>query len=136
MFGPSFFTARLFDRYGKERVTAAGLILIATAALCGLSGLSVANFWLTLILLGVGWNFAFTGATVLVTECYRPHERAKVQAANDFTVFGAVAIASFSSGKLLSTGGWESVNSLVFPPVLLVLGLLLWQGRRGAPAAS
>jgi MFS family permease len=136
MFGPSFFTPRLFDRFGKERVTAAGLLLIGAAAVSGLSGLSVANFWLALVLLGVGWNFAFTGATVLVTECYRGEERAKVQAANDFTVFGAVAIASFSSGKLLSTGGWDSVNWLIFPPLVLVLGLVLWQGRRPAPALA
>jgi MFS family permease len=134
MFGPSFFTARLMDRYGKERVTAAGLALIAAAAATGLSGLSVANFWLALILLGVGWNFAFIGATTLVTECYRPEERAKVQAANDFSVFGAVAAASFLSGKLLSTGGWTSVNWLVFPPVLFVLVLVLWQSRRRIPS--
>jgi MFS family permease len=136
MFGPSFVTGRLIERHGKERVTTAGLLLIATAAATGLAGLSVANFWIALVLLGVGWNFAFIGATTLVTECYRPEERAKVQAANDFLVFGAVAIASFSSGKLLSTGGWDSVNWLVFPPVLLVLGLLLWQGRRAAPTPA
>jgi MFS family permease len=136
MFGPSFVTGRLIERHGKERVTAAGLLLIATAAATGLAGLSVANFWIALVLLGVGWNFAFIGATTLVTECYLPEERAKVQAANDFLVFGAVAIASFSSGKLLSTGGWDSVNWLVFPPVLLVLGLLLWQGRRAAPTPA
>jgi MFS family permease len=133
MFGPSFFVPRLLDRYGKERVTAAGLVLIAAAAVSGLSGLGVANFWLALILLGLGWNFAFTGATVLVTDCYRPEERAKVQATNDFLVFGSVAVASFASGKLLSVGGWESVNWLVFPPVLIVLCLVLWLSRRPVP---
>ena len=70
------------------------------------------------MLLGIGWNFGFIGATALVTDCYRPEERAKVQAANDFLVFGTVAIASFSSGRLLNLSGWETVNWLVFPPVL------------------
>lgn len=136
MFGPSFFTGRLISRFGKGRVTAAGLVLIALSAIIGLSGITIAHFWITLILLGVGWNFGFIGATALVTDCYRPQERAKVQAANDFLIFGSVALASFSSGKLLSAGGWESVNWLVFPPVAIALLLLTWQQRTkaGAPA--
>ena len=136
MFGPSFLTGRLIERYGKERVTAAGLVLIAAAAATGLSGLSIANFWFALVLLGLGWNLSFIGATALVTDCYRPEERAKVQAANDFLVFGSVAVASFSSGKILSVGGWESVNWLVFPPILVVLGLIAWQAQRRIPAAA
>jgi MFS family permease len=127
MFGPSFFTGRLINRFGKGTVTAAGLLLTALAAIVGLSGLSVGHFWLALVLLGVGWNFGFIGATALVTDCYRPHERVKVQAANDFLVFGSVAIASFSSGGLLSHGGWEAVNWLVFPPVAIALLLVAWQ---------
>ena len=77
------------------------------------------------------------GATALVTECYRPEERAKVQAANDFLVFGSVAVASFSSGSLLNSGGWEMVNWLVFPPVAIALALLLWRAwgaGRAVPA--
>lgn len=136
MFGPSFFTGRLIGRFGKAAVTAAGLILIAISAAIGLSGISVAHFWITLILLGIGWNFGFIGATALVTECYRPEERTKVQAANDFLVFGSVAIASFSSGKLLNAGGWESVNWLVFPPILIALVLLAWQQRMKAPVPA
>lgn len=130
MYGPSFFTGSLIQRFGKERVTAAGLLFIAAAAAVGLSGITAAHFWIALILLGVGWNFGFIGATALVTDCYRPEERAKVQAANDFLVFGAVAAASFSSGRLLTLGGWDSVNWLVFPPVILALLLLVWQVRR------
>jgi MFS family permease len=136
MFGPSFLTGRLIERYGKERVTAAGLVLIAAAAATGLSGLSIANFWFALVLLGLGWNLSFIGATALVTDCYRPEERAKAQAANDFLVFGSVAVASFSSGQILSVGGWESVNWLVFPPILVVLGLIAWQAQRRIPAAA
>jgi MFS family permease len=136
MFAPSFFTGRLIARFGKEKLTAAGLVLTALAAVVGLNGLSVAHFWLALILLGVGWNFGFIGATALVTDCYRPEERVKVQAANDFLVFGSVAIASFSSGGLLSAGGWDSVNWLVFPPVAIALTLVAWQamGKRAAAA--
>jgi MFS family permease len=136
MFGPSFFTGRLISRFGKGPVTAAGLAMIALSAVIGLSGIGIVHFWTTLVLLGIGWNFGFIGATALVTDCYRPEERAKVQAANDFLIFGSVAIASFSSGKLLSAGGWESVNWLVFPPVAIALILLAWQQRTkgGAPA--
>jgi MFS family permease len=134
MYGPSFFTGRVIEIYGKERVTATGLVLIAAAAAVGLSGLSLAQFWLALVLLGIGWNLSFIGATALVTDCYRAEERAKVQAANDFLVFGSVAIASFSSGRILSLNGWELVNWLVFPPVVLVFGLIVWQARRRVPA--
>ncbi|RDI59833.1 putative MFS family arabinose efflux permease [Microvirga subterranea] len=136
MFGPSFFTGSLIARFGKVQVTAAGLLLIAVAAVIGLSGITVAHFWATLILLGIGWNFGFIGATTLVTECYRPEERTKVQAANDFLVFGSVAVASFSSGKLLNAGGWDNVNWLVFPPVLIALALLAWQKRAKAPVPA
>ncbi|MEZ2405903.1 MFS family permease [Bosea sp. OAE752] len=127
MYGPSFFTGKLIERFGKEAVTITGLALTALAAIIGLTGLSVGHFWLALVLLGIGWNFGFIGATALVTDCYRPEERVKVQAANDFLVFGSVAIASFSSGGLLSHGGWETVNWLVFPPVALALLLVIWQ---------
>ncbi|KQU50736.1 MFS transporter [Bosea sp. Leaf344] len=127
MFGPSFFTGRLINRFGKEKVTAFGLILTALAAIVGLMGLSVAHFWIALILLGIGWNFGFIGATSMVTDCYRPEERVKVQAANDFLVFGSVAIASFSAGGLLNAGGWDSVNWLVFPPVAVALAMVAWQ---------
>lgn len=136
MYGPSFFTGRLIDRFGKEAVTAAGLVLIALAAGVGLAGLTVAHFWTALVLLGVGWNFSFIGATALVTDCYRPEERAKVQAANDFLVFGSVAVASFASGGLLNTGGWAMVNWLVLPAVAAVVALVAWQmtKKQVAPA--
>jgi MFS family permease len=136
MFGPSFFTGRLIARFGKETITATGLLLTAAAAIVGLTGLSVAHFWIALVLLGIGWNFGFIGATSLVTDCYRPEERVKVQAANDFLVFGSVAIASFSSGGLLHAGGWDSVNWLVFPPVAVALALVAWQAsqKRALPA--
>ena len=130
MFGPSFFTGRLIDRYGKPAVIAAGLGLIGASAIIALAGVTVAHFWVALILLGLGWNFSFIGATTLVTECYRPEERTKAQGLNDFLVFGSVAIASFSSGQFLALGGWAFVNWLALPPLALVLAILLVSTRR------
>jgi predicted MFS family arabinose efflux permease len=87
-------------------------------------------------LIGVGWNFAFIGATTLVTECYRPNERNKVQAFNDFLIFGSMAISSFSSGQLLANSGWATVNLMVFPVVLVAGALLLWGTLRGHAGAT
>lgn len=126
MFGPSLFTGRLIARFGKYGMTALGLLLIAAAGVLALLGLELFHFWGSLVLLGVGWNFGFIGATSLVTDCYRPQERAKVQALNDFLVFGTVAVASFSSGRLLGAAGWNTINLLMFPLVAVVLGLLAW----------
>ena len=131
MYGPSFVTGRLIDRLGKVPVVLLGLSLTAAAALVGLSGTSVAHFWTALVLLGIGWNFGFIGATALVTDCHRPEERAKTQACNDFLVFGSVAIASFSSGQLLSVGGWATLNWLVLPVTALVALALLTGRARG-----
>ena len=116
MFGPSFFTGRLIARYGKEKITALGLLLTAVAAIVGLSGLSVAHFWIALVLLGVGWNFGFIGATAMVANCHTPAERGKAQGANDFMVFGVVAAASFFSAGLpagaTKFGNWKPENML------------------------
>ncbi len=136
MFGPSFVTGKLIARFGKEAVTATGLTLIGIAAAIGFTGLSLAHFWIALIVLGVGWNLGFIGATAMVTDCYRPEERARVQAANDFLVFGSVAIASFSSGTLLDASGWTTVNALVIPPVVAILVLMLWRSRRPLPVVA
>jgi predicted MFS family arabinose efflux permease len=96
------------------------------AAVIGISGISLWHFWIGLALLGVGWNFAFIGATTMVTACHRPDERNKVQAFNDFLVFGSMAIGSFSSGMLLTSFGWTMVNEVVFPVVLGAAALLIW----------
>lgn len=133
MYGPSFFTAGLIERFGKEQVVVAGLALIAAAAVAGLSGTSVAHFWVALILLGLGWNLSFIGATALITDCYHPEERTKTQAANDFLVFGCVAIASFSSGKLLSLGGWHMLNALVLPLIAAAIAAVAWHARKPRP---
>lgn len=139
MFAPSFFTGHLIARFGKTAITACGLVLIGTSGLLALAGLELLHFWGSLILLGVGWNFGFIGATALVTDCYTAPERAKVQALNDFLVFGTVAVASFGSGRLLNTSGWETINGLMLPLIALVLALLgwlAWRNRRQSAAAA
>lgn len=133
MYGPSFFTGALIARFGAPKIVAAGLLLEAGAATIGLSGITAMHFWATLIVLGMGWNFSFIGASALVLETHRPQERNKVQAFNDFLVFGMMAVGSFSSGQLLANYGWSAVNMVVFPPVLLglvVLSLASWARRR------
>ena len=126
MFAPSFITGNLIVRFGLWRIMATGLFLLALAATIGIVGTALWNFWIGLTLLGIGWNFAFIGATTLVTECHGPRERNKVQAFNDFLVFGAMAIGSFSSGQLLANFGWTAVNAVVFPGVLVAAVLLAW----------
>ncbi len=133
MFGPSFFTGNLITRYGAGRIAALGLALIGLSAAVGLGGPDIAHFWGTLILLGVGWNFGFLGASALVLECHRPEEKARVQSFNDFIVFGLMAIGSFSSGGLLSAYGWNVVLWGSFLPLALaVVALLAAMQRRNA----
>jgi MFS family permease len=124
MYGPSFFTGALIARFGAPKIVASGLALEAVAAGIGLSGITALHFWATLIVLGVGWNLSFVGASALVLETHQPQERNKVQAFDDFLVFGTMALGSFSSGQLLAHYGWSAVNMVVFPPVLLGLAVL------------
>lgn len=131
MYAPSFFTGRLITRFGAQRVVAAGLALTALSATVGLLGADVAHFWLTLILLGIGWNFGFVGASALVLDCHRPEEKARVQSFNDFIVFGTVAFGSFLSGGLLTAYGWNTVLWLSFVPLALAaLALTRSEARR------
>ena len=138
MFAPSFVTGRLMARWGKLPVTALGLLLTGASGVIALMGLELLHFWGALILLGVGWNFSFIGATALLTESYRPTERAKVQALNDFLVFGTVALASFGSGRLLHTAGWDAINAGMLPlvaAVLLMLAAQAWRQRAATTTA-
>jgi len=136
MYGPSFFTGYLIARFGAPAIVAIGLALEAVAAMIGLSGLTAPHFWATLIVLGMGWNFGFVGASALVLETHTAAERNKVQAFNDFLVFGMMAIGSFSSGQLLANFGWSAVNLVVFPPAALglVVLALAWHAKRRAAA--
>jgi predicted MFS family arabinose efflux permease len=130
MYGPSFITGGLIARFGVERITGLGLGFIVLTGIVAISGLTVAHFWSALVLLGIGWNFAFIGATTMVTQCHRAHERNKVQAFNDFLIFGSMALSSFSSGQLLEAFGWRAVNEVIFPTVFIAAALLLWLSFR------
>jgi len=129
MFVPSFFTGTLITRFGVDRIVGLGMLILAGAGVAALAGIAFSNFAVALILLGIGWNFGYVGGTTMVTECYRPAERNKVQAVNDFAIFATVATASLTSGKLLDSLGWNAVNYAVFPMVAVALGLLLWYSR-------
>lgn len=130
MYGPSFFTGSLITRFGAGRMATVGLALTGLAAAVGLGGVDVAHFWATLVLLGLGWNFGFLGASALVLECHRPEEKTRVQSLNDFIVFGLMALGSFSSGSLLSAYGWTTVLWVSFLPLVIsvfALGMTMRQ---------
>ena len=134
MFAPSFVTGRLIDRFGKEWITLLGLLLTATGAIIALSGTALANFWVTLVLLGIGWNFGFLGATTMITDCHTPEEASKVQGLNDFIVFGSVAAASLASGGIVHSEGWTTINWLVLASVTAGLMFLLYGAVQKRPA--
>jgi MFS family permease len=133
MFAPSFFTGKLISRFGKETIVATGLIILICCAFVALAGIELWHFWLSLILLGLGWNFGFIGATAMVTDCYRFEEKGKVQGFHDFVLFSSVAMSSLFSGKVLITWGWNTVNIVIFPVAcvcLLALALLINRRKR------
>lgn len=121
MFAPSFFTGYLITCYGAPRIMQAGFILLLGHVVLALSGVEFMHFLSALILLGVGWNFAFIGATTLLTQTYLPAERLKVQAVNEFTVSGFTALATLSAGWLFDRFGWVSLNLVVVPFLLAAL---------------
>jgi MFS family permease len=125
MYAPSFFTGRLISRFGARRIVGIGMALTGLSALIGLTGVDVSHFWLTLILLGIGWNFGFVGASAMVLECHRPEEKARVQSLNDFIVFGTMAVGSFSSGGFLTAYGWSTVLWISFGPLALAVAALV-----------
>jgi MFS family permease len=136
MYAPSFVTGSLIARFGAPRIIIAGLALIVAAAIAGLAGNTVLHFLTNMILLGLGWNFGFIGASALVTETHRPSERTKVQSFNDFLVFGTMVVGSFSSGRILIDFGWATVNYVVFPLILIgIVALVRFHGpARYTPA--
>jgi len=139
MFIPSFFTGNLIRRFGVLQIMGTGTVLLSLHVAIALSGSSYAHFLSGLIILGLGWNFLFIGGTTLLTESYRPSERAKAQAANDFLAFVTVSIASFSSGGLLNAFGWRAVNIAVTPFIALAMLMIIGQALarcEGAPAMS
>jgi MFS family permease len=139
MFLPSFFTGNLIKRFGVLPIMAAGVVLILGEVLMALAGIEFVHFLSGLILLGIGWNFLFIGGTTLLTEACTPAERAKTQAAHDFLMFGAITIASFSSGSLLNAYGWRFVNLSVIPFLIAALAMMLMYAmlrRRVVPKSA
>ncbi|PRY78778.1 putative MFS family arabinose efflux permease [Yoonia maritima] len=140
MFVPSFFTGHLIARFGVERIVATGLIILAGAGVVALSGVTLTNFYGALILLGLGWNFGFIGATTMLAGAHRPEERGVVQGMNDMIVFGMVTIASLASGGLMNCSGgtavegWTAVNLAMIPFLVLAGGSLIWLVRQPTTA--
>ena len=138
MFAPSFFTGHLIARFGVERIMATGLVILGCAGVVAMAGVHLENFYLALILLGLGWNFGFIGATTMLTSAHSPAERGRMQGMNDLIVFGGVTLASFSSGGLMNCSGgsvqagWAAVNLAMVPFLLLAGGALFWLARRPA----
>ncbi len=130
MYIPSFFTGHLIARFGVERIVGAGLVILGGAGFVALSGVTLENFYIALVLLGLGWNFGFIGATTLLASAHEDHEKGRMQGLNDFLVFGGVTIASLSSGGLMNcsggtpTEGWSAVN-LAMAPFLVLAGAAL-----------
>ncbi|MDV7142175.1 MFS transporter [Tropicimonas sp. TH_r6] len=132
MFAPSFITGHLIARFGVKAIVSTGLLILATAGAVALQGVDLANFFIALMLLGVGWNFGFIGATTMLSQAHSPEERGRVQGMNDFLVFGCVAVASMVSGGLMNCSGgdtqtgWVSVNLAMAPFLALAGGALIW----------
>lgn len=132
MFVPSFFTGHLIARFGVEKILAAGLVILAAAGAVALQGVQLENFFIALILLGIGWNFGFIGATSMLAGAHEPHERGRMQGLNDLLVFGGVTFASLASGGLMNCSGgsaqqgWSAVNMAMVPFLVLAGGALIW----------
>ena len=132
MFAPSFFTGHLIARFGVEKITGLGIAILGLAGVIALSGVALPNFFIALILLGLGWNFGFIGATSMLAGAHEPHERGRMQGLNDLLVFGGVTLASLASGGLMNCSGgspvegWAAVNLAMIPFLALAGGSLIW----------
>lgn len=140
MYAPSFFTGHLIARFGARSIVGLGLVILAGAGAVALSGVELEQFYLALILLGIGWNFGFIGATSMLTANYSVQERGRLQGMNDMIVFGGVFMASLSSGALLNCSGgsvetgWQLVNIAMLPFLVLAGAALIWLALRPLPA--
>ncbi len=134
MFAPSFFTGGLIKQFGVLNILIVGAALMFVCIGIALAGITLMHFWWALVLLGVGWNFLFIGGTTLLTETYRPEEKAKVQGTNDFIVLGVQGLTSLSSGILISSEGWGRLNTYALPIVAMtaLASMLLWLHRRSS----
>jgi len=130
MFLPSFFTGSLIARFGALRVMLGGAAIFIGHVLMSLTGTGLASFAVALVLLGVGWNFMYVGGTALLTTTYAPVERARAQAINDMTIFVVGLACSLSAGRLLESLGWQTMNLVLLPWLLLAAAALAWLGAR------
>lgn len=136
MYAPSFFTGHLIARFGARAIVGTGLVILAAAGGVAMSGVDLAQFYIALILLGIGWNFGFIGATTMLTAAHAPEERGRVQGMNDMIVFGGVFVASLSSGTLMNCSGgsaetgWQMVNLAMLPFLVLAGSALIWLALR------
>jgi MFS family permease len=126
MYAPGFVTGSLIRRFGVLNVILAGIVLVAACVAVALNGITVAHFLIALALLGIGWNFMYTGGTSLLTESYAPAEKARTQGANDFIVFATMGVSSLASGAMVSTAGWEAMNRAMLPFLASVAAVVLW----------
>jgi MFS family permease len=137
MYGPSFFTGKLIKRFGVLPVMSAGLLLNLACVIFALSGTDVMHFLGALLVLGVGWNFLYIGGSTLATQTWRPEEKTRGQAALDFCVYATMTVTSFSSGALVTTGGWTAMNLGALLPIALLAAALVWLARlQGQPAPA
>jgi MFS family permease len=138
MFAPSFFTGTLIKRFGVLNVMLTGAMCMFACVGVALSGQLVMHFWWALVLLGLGWNFMYIGGTTLLTEAYHASEKAKAQGANEVAVFAVQGISAFSSGVLVNSQGWNTLNYVALPLIACAAAamLWLWSKRRGAIAAA
>jgi MFS family permease len=138
MYAPGFFTGSLIKRFGVLNVILAGVALVAGCVAVALNGTTVAHFVAALVLVGIGWNFMYTGGTALLTECYAPAEKARTQGANDFIVFSIMCVSSLASGAMVSSVGWETMNRAVLPFLAVIATAVIWLAlrRRTRPAPA
>jgi MFS family permease len=137
MYAPGFVTGALIQRFGVNNVILTGLALMAASVAVALNGNTVAHFVVALALVGIGWNFMYVGGTTLLTEAYKPAEKARTQGANDFIVFATMCVSSLASGAMVSTAGWEAMNRAVLPFLAVIAGSVIWLGwRRRRQAAA
>ncbi len=136
MYAPSFVTGHIIARFGVERVMTLGLVILAASGAVAIAGVDLSNFFVALVLLGIGWNFGFIGATTMLAGSHAPEERGRMQGMNDLIVFGGVTLASFSSGGLMNCSGgsvqtgWMAVNMAMLPFLVLAGGALIWLALR------
>ena len=136
MYAPAFFTGHLINRFGVNNILIAGSVLCGASIVIHLSGIGYLNFLSGLVLVGIGWNFLFTGGTTLLTQTYTPAEKAKVQGLNDFFIWGTISVGAVTSGAVQHSAGWSTVNLVMAPLVVIVFATTLWLRYSGKRTPS